>query len=62
MAFCYKPRECLRAKVVHKPFFGTLPKHASLPGPGVLVAMLAVCQIPKLPTGFCIGDCFFGVF
>ena len=48
--------------MVRKPFLGTLPKHARLPGLGVLVAMLAVCQVPELPTGFCIGDDLSGVF
>jgi hypothetical protein len=52
VAFDYKARESLRSDVVHPWLLGALPKHARLPGKGPFVAMLAACQIPKVPTGF----------
>ena len=51
-AFGYKAREGLRSILVHKSLLGALPKHARLPVPGLLVAMLAVCQLPKLSACF----------
>src|SRR5215213_8505208 len=52
VAFCCKARECLRANVVHHSFLGTLPKYTPLPGLGLLMAMLTLCQIPKRSAGF----------
>jgi hypothetical protein len=52
LAFGVNPRESLRAIEAHHPFLGPIPKHARLPGLGLLVAMLAVCQVPKLSAGF----------
>ena len=52
VAFGCKARESLRADAVHKPLLGAIPKYTSLPLPGFLVAMLTVCQHPKLSAGF----------
>jgi hypothetical protein len=38
--------------LVHQAFLGTLPKQAHLPGLGLLMAMLAGGQIPKLSASF----------
>src|SRR5215208_8241188 len=50
-AFGHKAREDLRANLVHKSFLSPLPKHARLPPPGLLMAMLAGCQITELSAG-----------
>jgi hypothetical protein len=52
VAFGYKARESLRADEVHHAFLGPPPKHTPLPMLGLLMAMLTVCQIPKLSAGF----------
>jgi hypothetical protein len=51
VAFGCKAREGLRANLVLQAFLGPIPKHARLPVAGLLMAMLTVCQIPKLSTG-----------
>src|SRR5215218_4019151 len=51
-AFGCNERESLRAKEVHHSFLGPIPKYTHLPVAGLLVTMLAVCQIPKLSAGF----------
>src|SRR5215212_1300470 len=52
VALGHKARESLRAKEVHHSFFGAIPKYGRLPLLGLLMAMLTVCQIPKLSAGF----------
>src|SRR5687768_8885092 len=52
VALGHKARECLRCKEVHQSFLGPIPKYTPLPMPGLLMAMLAVCQIPKLSACF----------
>jgi hypothetical protein len=62
VALGHQARENLRTDAVHKSFLDAPPKHARLPGPSLLVTMLAVCEVPELPTGFGLRDGFFGVF
>src|SRR5215212_2580860 len=51
VAFRHKAREGVRCKSeVHQSALGTLLKHAPLPVLGLLMAMLTVCQVPKLLT------------
>ena len=52
VALGHKARESFRAKVVHQSLLGPIPKHTPLPLLGLLMAMLTVCQIPKLPACF----------
>jgi hypothetical protein len=47
---------------VHKSFLGPIPKRARLPGLGLLVPMLAVCQTLQLSAGFGIGYDSPGIF
>src|SRR5215207_1499616 len=54
VAFGYKARESLRGKVVHQSLLGPIPKYTRLPVLSLLLAMLTVCQIPKLSACFCI--------
>src|SRR5215204_3771913 len=54
VAVGHKARESLRANVVHHSLLGPPPKHSPLPVPGLLIAMLTLCQIPKLSACFCI--------
>src|SRR5918994_7210894 len=58
MAFRRKAREGVlrRSAEVHQATLGTLREQAPLPILGLLKAMLTLCQIPKLPTGFGVGD------
>ena len=54
VVFGYKARESLRGKEVHQSLPGPIPKHTPLPLLGLLMAMLTLCQIPKLSACFCI--------
>jgi hypothetical protein len=47
---------------VHHSFFGAIPKYARLPLLGLLMAMLTLCQIPKLSAGFGMGYDLPGIF
>jgi hypothetical protein len=47
---------------VHKSFLSPLPKYARLPLLGLLMAMLALCQIPKLSAGWGIDYRLAGIF
>jgi hypothetical protein len=38
--------------MVHQSFLGAIPEYIHLPLGGLLMAMLTVCQIPKLSAGF----------
>ena len=62
MAFCREARERLGADLVHESFLGPIPKYAHLPLSGLLVAMLAGRQIPKLSACFGIRDGSAGIF
>src|ERR671910_3412770 len=57
-----KARESFRANLVHQAFLSPLPKYARLPLLGLLMAMLALCQIPKLSAGFGIDYHLAGIF
>src|SRR5918995_4219273 len=57
-----KARESFRANLVHKSFLSPLPKYARLPLLSFLMAMLALCQIPKLSAGFGIDYHLAGIF
>jgi hypothetical protein len=52
VAFGYKARESLRAIEVHQSLLGPPPKYTPLPVLGLLIAMLTLCQIPKLSACF----------
>src|SRR5687768_17821897 len=52
VALGHKARESLRGKEVHHSLLGPIPKHTPVPLLGLLMAMLTVCQIPKLSAGF----------
>ena len=52
-ALCRKAQEGLRANEVHPSFLGAVPKHTHLPVLGLLMAVLTVCQVPKLSA--CLG-------
>src|SRR5215207_10793443 len=52
VALGHKARERFRADVVHQSLLGPIPKYAPLPLLGLLLAMLTVCQIPKLSASF----------
>src|SRR5215213_3011254 len=54
VALGHKARKSLRADVVHQSLLGPPPKYTHLPVPSPLMAMLTMCQIPKLLTGFSI--------
>ena len=54
VAVGYKARESLRGKEVHKSLLGPPPKYTPLLVPSPLMAMLTLCQIPKLSACFCI--------
>src|SRR4051794_17852402 len=47
VALGHQARENLRTDAVHKSFLDAPPKHARLPGPSLLVTMLAVCEVPE---------------
>src|ERR671911_502232 len=55
-------RESFRANLVHQAFLSPLPKYARLPLLGLLMAMFAVCQIPKLSAGLGIDYRLAGIF
>ena len=46
----------VRRDEVCQSLLGTLPQHARLPIPGLLMAVLSVGQLPQLSAGFGIGD------
>src|SRR5215212_9851853 len=54
VALGHKARERFRGNEVHKSLLGPIPKHTPLPLLGLLMAMLTLCQIPKLSACFCI--------
>src|SRR5215208_4897548 len=54
VALGHKARERFRGNEVHKSLLGAIPKYARLPLLGLLMAMLTLCQIPKLSACFCI--------
>ena len=54
VAVGHKARESLRRKEVHQSLLGPPPKYTPLPVPSPLMAMLTLCQIPKLSASFCI--------
>src|SRR5215208_2141591 len=54
VALGHKARKSLRADVVHQSLLGPIPKHTPLPVLGLLMAILTLCQIPKLSACFCI--------
>src|SRR5215218_6579965 len=45
-------RERFRANVVHQSLLGPIPKYTRLPVLSLLMAILTLCQIPKLSAGF----------
>jgi hypothetical protein len=47
---------------MHKSLLSPLPKYARLPLLGLLMAMLALCQIPKLSAGLGIDYRLAGIF
>src|SRR5215208_4283492 len=51
-ALGHKTRESLRGKEVHQSLLGPIPKHTRLPALGFLMAILTVCQVPKLSACF----------
>jgi hypothetical protein len=62
VAFGHKARESLLAIEVHHSLLGPIPKYTRLPVLSPLMAMLTVCQIPKLSARFCIRDSLSGIF
>src|SRR5215204_1951061 len=52
VALGHKARESLQGKEVHKSLLGPIPKYTRLPVLGLLMAILTVCQIPKLAACF----------
>src|SRR5215216_3059471 len=56
VAFLRKAREGVRPNEVHQSVLGALPEHAHLPILSLLLAMLTVCQLPKLLASLGAGD------
>src|SRR5215208_7923929 len=56
VALGHKARERFRGNVVHKSLLGPIPKYAPLPLLGLLMAMLTLCQIPKLSACFSVSE------